>query len=126
MQNLLLWSGRLAVILVAALAVVGITMSVVDTSGTNRFPPERRGEFAQPGAGADRTDSNAQGGVVPQNGAGRALRGERHGPQDQSLGGRLTVGLLGMLKNFVIIGVVAAIGVGLGRFFTRQPAKTVV
>ena len=124
MQNLLLWSGRLAVILVAALAVVGITMSVVDTSGTNRFPPERRGEFAQPGAGD--ADSTAQGAVAPQNGEGRAFRGERHGPQDQSLAARLSFGLLGMLKNFVIIGVVAAIGVGLGRFFTRQPAKAAV
>ena len=124
MKKLLLWSGRLAVILVAALAVVGITMSVVDTSGTNRFPPERRGAFAQPGAGS--ADSTAQGAVAPQNGEGRAFRGERHGPQDQSLAARLSFGLLGMLKNFVIIGVVAAIGVGLGRFFTRQPAKAAV
>lgn len=126
MKKLLVWSGRLAVILVAALAVVGITMSVVDTSGTNRFPAARRGEFAQPGADAGRVESNAQGGVMPQNGEGRAFRGERHGPQNQSLAARLSFGLLGMLKNFVIIGVVAAIGVGLERFFTRQPAKTAV
>ena len=124
MKKLLLWSGRLAVILVAALAVVGITMSVVDTSGTNRFPPERRGAFAQPGAGG--AASTAQGAVAPQNGEGRAFRGERHGPQTQSLAARLSFGLLGMLKNFVIIGVVAAIGVGLGRVFTRQPAKAAV
>lgn len=126
MKNLLVWSGRIAVILVAALAVVGITMSVVDTSGTNRFPPERRGEVAQPGAAVGSMDSNAQGAVAPQNGEGRAFRGERHGPQDQSLAARLSFGLLGMLKNFVIIGVVAAIGVGLGRFFTHQPAKAAV
>lgn len=121
MKHLLVLSGRVAVILVAALAVVWITMSVVDTSGGNGFPPEQRGEFAQGAA-----NGAAQGRVAPQSGEGRAFRGERHGPQDQSLAARLSFGLLGMLKNFVIIGVVAAIGVGLGRFFTRQPAKAAV
>ena len=119
MKNLLVLSGRVAVILGAALAVVWITMSVVDTSSTNGFPPERRSEFAQQGT----DNGTAQGRVAPQNGEGRAFRGERHGPQEQSLGGRLTFGLLGMLKNFVIIGVVAALGVGLERFFTRRPVK---
>lgn len=119
MKNLLVLSGRIGVILGAALAVVWMTMSVVDTSGTNGFPPERQGEFAQQGP----ANGAAQDGVAPQNGEGRAFRGEHHGPQDQSLGGRLTFGLLGMLKNFVIIGIVAAIGVGLERFFTRRPVK---
>lgn len=119
MKKLLVLSGRIVVILVAALAVVWVTMGVVDTSGTNSFPPERRGEFVQQG----NTDGAPQGGVAPQNGEGRAFRGERHGPQNQSLGGRLTVGLFGMLKNFVIIGIVAAIGIGLERFFTRRPAQ---
>lgn len=122
MKSLLMWGGRIAIILAAALAVVGITMSVVDTSGTNRFPSERRGAFAQPGA-AGSTDSNAPGGIAPRNGEGRAFRGEHHGPQDQSLAARLSFSLLGMLKNFVIIGVVAAIGVGLERFFRRRPVK---
>lgn len=123
MKNLLVLSGRIAVILVAALAVVWLTMSVVDTSGTNSFPGERRGEFAQQGAGTGNTAGNAEGRLAPQGGAGREFRGEHHGPQDQSLAGRLTFGLLGMLRNFVIIGIVAAIGVGLERFFTRRPVK---
>ena len=121
MKKLLVLSGRIVVIVVAALAVVWATMSMVDTSGNNNFAPERRGEFVQQGAAASNAAGNEQG--VPANGEGRAFRGERRGPQNQSLGGRLTVGLLGMFKNFVIIGIVAAIGVGLERFFTRRPVK---
>lgn len=123
MKKLFVLSGRIAVILVAALAVVWVTMSVVDTSGTNRFPPQRQGEFAQQGAAAG---SRAQGAVAPQNGERPAFRGERHGPQNQSLAARLSFGLFGMLKNFVIIGIVAAVGVGLERFFTRQPVKALL
>lgn len=118
MKTLLLLSVRTVVILLAALLVVGVTMSVVDTSATNRFPGEGRGEF---------TESDSGGAAAqPTNGAvqgveGRPPRGERHGPREQSLGGRLAFGLFGLVKNSAIIGVVVLIILGVERFFIRRP-----
>lgn len=117
MKTLLVLSIRTVVILLAALLVVGVTMSVVDTSATDRFPAEGRGEF---------TKSDSGGVAYPTNSAvqgveGRPPRGERHGPREQSLGGRLAFGLFGLVKNSAIIGVVVLIVLGVERFFIRRP-----
>lgn len=125
MKTFFVLSGRIVVILLAALAVVGVTMSVVDTSGNNRFPPDRR-EFAQQGAAIGSAAANTQGGFAQPRGEGREFRGERRGPRDQSLIARLTFGLLGMVKNFVIIGIVVVAAVWGERFWSRRTAKVAV
>jgi len=118
MKNLLMLSGRTVVILLAALLVVWVTMSLVDTSATGRFPDRERGDFAQTNetvGGADERTDNATQGTE-----GRPQRGERHGPREQSLGGRLAFGLFGLVKNSAIIGIVVLIVLGIERFFIRR------
>ena len=115
MKNLLTLTVRTVVILLAAMLVVGVTMSVVETSDTGGFSPEFTqadavtGDADQPTAGA--TEGNE----------GRSQRDEPHGPREQSLGGRLAFGLFGLVKNSVIIGVVVVIVLGIERFFIRRP-----
>lgn len=123
MKNLLILTGRTVVILLAALVVVGVTMRVVDTSATTRFPAEQRGEFAQVGDAAQRTSGVAQGAVAQSGTAGQPRPGERHGPRNQTLGGRLAFGIFGLGKNFAIIGVVVLMVVSIERFFIRRPHR---
>lgn len=124
MKNLLILTGRTVVILLAALLVVWVTMSVVDTSATDRFPDEGRSDFAQVNATVD--DADAQSTDAVESAEGRLQGGERHGPREQSLSGRLTFGLFGLVKNSAIIGVVVLLVVGVERFFLRRPQSTTV
>ena len=123
MKTLLILTGRTVVILLAALLVVWVTMSMVDTSATGRFPTEGRGDFAQ--ANDSVGDADERAGAAPQGTEGRPHRGERHGPRAQSLS-RLTFGLFGLVKNSAIIGVVVLIVLGVERFFIRRPHSTMV
>ncbi|MCE7982794.1 MAG: hypothetical protein DYG89_16545 [Caldilinea sp. CFX5] len=115
MKNVLMLIGRLALILLAATVVVGITMRFVDTNATNRLAPIERNAFNQASA-----DDAGQSAATTQPGEGHAFRGEGHSPRNQSLAGRLTFGLFGFAKNFAIIGVVVLVVVGLERFFVRR------
>ena len=124
MKTLLILTGRTVVILLAALLVVWVTMSMVDTSATGRFPTEGRGDFAQ--ANDSVGDADERAGAAPQGTEGRPQRGERHGPREQSLSGRLTFGLVGRVKNSAISGVGVLSVWGGERFFIRRPHSTMV
>lgn len=84
MKMLLVLSGRIVVILLAALVVVGITMRVVDPRAASRFSAAQR-TFAPSAATVDnpagRAAGNSQGALAPQTREGRAFRGERHSPR---------------------------------------------
>jgi len=127
MKTILSLSGRMLAILVAALLVIGVTMSFVDTDAA-QLPPDRsavlqRGDAANLTAS---TESDAtQSGTMSAENAASAPHRESHGPENQSLGARLAFGLFGLLQNFAIIGVIVLSVVWLERRFTRQPAKTV-
>lgn len=115
MKNILVLIGRIALILLAATVVVGITMPFVNTNATNRFTPDGRVAFNQ--TSADGAGQNIATARVRE---GREFRGERHGPRNQSLAARLTFGLFGLAQNFAIIGVVVLIVVSIERFFVRR------
>lgn len=119
MKNLLTLTVRTVVILLAAMLVVGVTMSVVETSDTGGFSPVQRSEFTQADAVTGDADQPTAG--ATEGNEGRPQRDEPHGPRDQSLGGRLAFGLFGLVKNSVIIGVVVVIALGIERFFIRRP-----
>lgn len=120
--------AALGLILLAASLVVGITMSVVDTSAANQLPSNRRNEFAQSAAivgdTAGHTDSATPSAFAPPSAAGRPPCGERYGPGNQSLASRLAFGLFGLFKNSVIIGVVVLAVVWLSWVFTPHSITT--
>ena len=127
MKTLFTLTGRIAMIIVAALLVVGITMSLVDTSSTNQFPADR-GTVTVQSQTTSSTDSTASTGtiqVTAQTSESGMPRGELHGPGNQSVGARLGFGLLGVLQNTVIIGVIVLVVSWLERRYTAQPAKLV-
>lgn len=100
-------SGQIVAILLAALVVVGITMSVVDTSSTPQFSPDGSNVSA----------------VSGQSGESGRPSGEFHGPTDQSVASRVAFSLFGILQNVGIIGVIVLVVNWLERRFFLQPAK---
>lgn len=134
MKNGLLLLGRVSVILLAAALVIGITMRFVDTTATNRFAPERATAVNQTGtvvgavvgALVDNVAGAGQSAATAPSGAGGEFRRERHSPRNQTFPSRLTFGLFGLAKNFVIIGVVILLVVGIERFFLRRAKSAAV
>ena len=127
MKALFTLSGRIGAIMVAALLIVGITMSLVDTSGTNQFPADR-GTVTVQSQTTSSTDSTASTGTtqaVAQTSESEMPSGEFHGPSNQSVAAQLAFGLFGMLQNTVIIGVIVLVVSWLERRYTAQPAKLV-
>lgn len=124
MKNVLILTGRTVVILLAAWLVVWVTLSLVDTSATGRFPTDGRSDFAQTNDTIG--DADARVDNATQGAEGRPLRGERQGPGEQSLGGRLAFGLFGLLKNSAIIGIVVLIVLVIERFFIRRPQSMAI
>lgn len=125
MKTLFTLTGRIGVIIVAVLLVVGITMSLVDTSSTNQFPADR-GKVTVQSQSTSSTDSTASTGttqVTAQTSESGMPRGELHAPGNQSIGAQLAFGLFGLLQNTVIIGVIVLVVSWLERRFTAQPAK---
>lgn len=126
MKALFTLGGRIGAMLVAALLVVGITMSLVDTSGTTQLPADRGAATVQSQTGStDSTASTETTQAVAQTGESGMPSGEFHGPGNQSVGAQLAFGLLGVLQNTVIIGVIVLVVSWLERRFTTQPAKLV-
>lgn len=126
MKNLLVLLARIGLILLAATAVVGITMRFVDTNATNRFTPDQRDESSQANGAVSNADGAGQSAASPQTSGGREFRGERHGPRNQTLASRLTFGLFGFAKNFAIIGVVVLVVVSIERLFARRLHRAAV
>lgn len=126
MKTGLLLLGRVSVILLAAALVIGITMRFVDTTATNRFATERENTVNQTGAVVGNAADAGQRAAVTPASEGREFRQERHGPRNQTLPSRLTFGLFGLAKNFVMIGVVVLIVVGIERFLLRRTNSAAV
>lgn len=127
MKALFTLTGRIGTILVAALLVVGITMSLVDTSSTSQFPADR-GPVTIQSQTTGRADSTASSGttqVTAQTGESGMPSGEFHGPGNQSVTAQLGFGLLGVLQNTVIIGVIVLLVSWFERRLTAHPAKLV-
>lgn len=116
MKALFSLTGRIAVILLAAFLVVGVTMSLVDSNTTAPFPSDRQDSRAQSGEEVNTTTGMAN----------HAPHREAHGSANQNLASRLAFGLFGLLQNFVIIGVIVLVVVWIERRFTRRAVKTVV
>lgn len=114
MKSIITGSGRIAVILVAALLVVGITMSVVNPDSSAQFPSDRGDSIAQ-----NQNDA----GDLAQTDAAEQPSGEFHGPTEQSLVAQLAFGLLGILQNSVIIGVIVWVVHWSERRLFNPPAK---
>ena len=125
MKALLFLTGRIGTILVAALLIVGITMSLVDTSGASQMPADRGTAVVQSQSTADSTASTETTQTAAQTSEGGMPSGEFHGPGNQSVVAQLAFGLLGVLQNTVIIGVIVLIVTWIERRFTAQPAKLV-
>lgn len=127
MKTLFTLTGRIAMIIVAALLVVGITMSLVDTSSTSQMPPDR-GTMTVQSQTTSSTDSTASTGttqVTAQTSESEMPSGELHGPGNQSIGTQIAFGLFGLLQNTVIIGAIVLVVSWLERRYTAQPAKLV-
>jgi hypothetical protein len=127
MNTILTLGGRIGAIVLAALLVVGITMSLVDTSGTAQLPTDRSESFVQGDADSSATDGavsdDTQQSTVGQSTEEERPSGEFHGTENQTPAARLAFGLFGLLQNFVIIGVIVLVVVWLERRFAPQPAK---
>ena len=115
MKSVITLSGRIAVILVAALLVVGITMNVVNNDSSPQFPTDRDDSIAQ--------NQNDEGDLSQTDSTERPS-GEFHGPTEQSLVAQLAFGLIGILQNSVIIGVIVLVVHWIERRFINPPAKT--
>lgn len=127
MKTLFILIGRIGAITVAALIIVGMTMSLVDTSGTSQLPPDRDTAVvqSQTTSSTDSTASTETAQVAAQTSESGRPSGEFHGPSNQSIGAQLAFGLLGVLQNMVIIGVIVLVVSWLERRFTLQPAKLI-
>lgn len=125
MKALFTLTGRIGTILVAALLIVGITMSVVDTSGSSQMPTDRGTAAVQSQSTTDSTASTETTQAIAQTGESGMPSDEFHGPGNQSVAAQLAFGLLGMLQNTVIIGVIVLIVTWIERRFTAQPAKLI-
>lgn len=127
MKTLFTLSGRIGAIMVAALLIVGVTMSLVDTSGTSQMPADRGTAVVQSQTtiSTDSTTSTATEQSAVQTSESGMPSGEFHGPSNQSVAAQLAFGLLGLLQNTVIIGVIVLVVSWLERRFTAQPAKLV-
>lgn len=125
MKALFTLTGRIGAILVAALLIVGITMNLIDTSGTSQMPTDRGTAVVQSQNTIDSTASTETTQAVAQTGESGMPNGEFHGPGNQNVAAQLAFALLGVLQNAVIIGVIVLIVTWIERRFTAQPAKLV-
>lgn len=113
--------GRILVILVAALAVVGATVAVRNMSSANT--DLRQNRFAN--SGEIRRNAEPGAGSNLQDGPGQRRRGDGEFRRDRQLGsvGRLLFGLVGLVQNLVIIGVIVLVVVGVQRWLAPPSPK---
>ncbi len=134
MKTILMIIGRIVVILLVAVLVIGVTMRLVDTNTATQPRFDRSTVAEQSGEVRNTTERTSEGasgtaaqsGVVTANRAREGLGEGRTRPANQGVGTRLAFGLFGLLQNFAIIGGIVWVVVWLERRCLRQPVKAAV
>lgn len=113
--------GRILIILVAALAVVGVTLAARNMSSAST--DLRQNRFANPGEFRRNPDPGAGGNL--QDGPGERRRGDGEFRRNRQLGsvGRLLFALVGLVQNLAVIGVIVLVVVGVQRWLAPPSPK---